>query len=140
MQDYIGLDLSMKEAAISVRSAGARVWRGKCSSDPARIAQIVRKRGPDAVRVVFETRINNGREMYSVDIYSSVRRACLKDGMSGREAARYFNKDRKTIAKMLRHELPPGYQRSEPRRRPALDGFVGVIDEILRTDKALIKK
>ena len=45
--------------------------------------------------------------MYSVDIYSRVRRACLKDGMSAREAARYFNKDRKTIAKMLRHELPP---------------------------------
>ena len=77
--------------------------------------------------------------MYSVDIYSRVRRACLKDGMSAREAARYFNKDRKTIAKMLRHALPPGYQRSEPPRRPTLDGFVGVIDEILRTDKALIK-
>ena len=78
--------------------------------------------------------------MYSVDIYSRVRRACLKDGMSAREVARFFNKDRKTIAKMLRHELPPGYQRSEPPRRPTLDGFVGVIDDILRTDKALIKK
>ena len=60
--------------------------------------------------------------------------------MSAREAARYFNKDRKTIAKMLRHELPPGYQRSKQPRRPTLDGFVGVIDEILRTDRALIKK
>ena len=78
--------------------------------------------------------------MYSVDIYNRVRRACLKDGMSAREAARYFNKDRKTIAKMLRHELPPGYQRSEPPRRPTLDDYVGVIDEILRSDKALIKK
>jgi hypothetical protein len=29
--------------------------------------------------------------------------------MSARAAALYFNKDRKTIAKMLRHELPPGY-------------------------------
>ena len=47
--------------------------------------------------------------MYSVDIYSRVRRACLKDGMSSREAARHFNKDRKTIAKMLRHALPPEY-------------------------------
>ena len=78
--------------------------------------------------------------MYSVDIYSRVRRACLKDGMSAREAARYFNMDRKTIAKMLRHALPPGYRRTEPPRRPALDGYAGVIDEILRTDKALIKK
>lgn len=78
--------------------------------------------------------------MYSVDIYSRVPRACLKDGMSAREAARYFNKDRKTIAKMLRHELSPGYRRSEAPRRPTLDDHVGVIDEILRTDKTLIKK
>ena len=78
--------------------------------------------------------------MYSVDIYSRVRRACLKDGMSAREAARYFNKDRKTIAKMLRYELPPGYRRSEPPHRPTLDAYVGVIDELLRSDKALIKK
>jgi len=78
--------------------------------------------------------------MYSVDIYTRVRRACLKDGMSAREAAHYFNKDRKTIAKMLRHELPPEYQCSESPRRPTLDGFVGVIDEVFRTDKALIKK
>jgi hypothetical protein len=78
--------------------------------------------------------------MYSVDIYNRVRRACLKDGMSARAAALYFNKDRKTIAKMLRHELPPGYRRCEEPRRPRLDGYVGIIDEILRTDKALIKK
>jgi transposase len=78
--------------------------------------------------------------MYSVDIYSRVRRACLKDGMSARAAALYFNKDRKTIAKMLRHELPPGYRRCEEPRRPTLDAYVGIIDEILRTDKALIKK
>jgi transposase len=78
--------------------------------------------------------------MYSVDIYNRVHRACLKDGMSAREVARYFNKDRKTIAKMLRHALPPGYRRSEAPRRPTLDDYVGVINEILRTDKALIKK
>ena len=77
--------------------------------------------------------------MYSVDIYSRVRRACLKDGMSAPEAAGYSNKDRKTIAKMLRHELPPGYWRSQAPRRPTLDDHVGVIDEILRTDTALIK-
>ena len=75
--------------------------------------------------------------MYSVEIYNRVRRACLKDGMSGREAARVFGVDRKTISKMLRHELPPGYRRATAPRRPTLDGYVGVIDEILNTDKAL---
>ena len=78
--------------------------------------------------------------MYSVDIYSRVRRACLKDGMSAREAARYFNKDRKTIAKMLKHEVPPGYRRAKAPHRPTLDAYVGIIDEVLRADKALIKK
>ena len=63
--------------------------------------------------------------MYSVDIYSRVRRACLKDGMSAREAARYFNKDRKTIAKMLRHELPPGYAMLLGHHRDTHTSYVG---------------
>jgi hypothetical protein len=74
--------------------------------------------------------------MYSVDIYNRVRRACLKDGMSAREAARYFNKDRKTIAKMLRHALPPGYRRSEAPRRPTLDDYVGVTGISEQSDEA----
>ncbi|MFT5624465.1 MAG: transposase [Lentimonas sp.] len=78
--------------------------------------------------------------MYSVDIHNRMRRACLKDGMSAREAARHFNKDRKTIAKILKHALPPGYRRVECPKRPTLDAYIGVIDEILRTDKSLIKK
>ena len=34
MDEYIGLDVSLKETAISVRRDGKRVWRGKCASDP----------------------------------------------------------------------------------------------------------
>ena len=30
MDDYIGLDVSLKETAISVRRDGERVWWGKC--------------------------------------------------------------------------------------------------------------
>jgi len=63
--------------------------------------------------------------MYSVDIYDRVRTACLREGMSSREAARYFNKDRKTLVKMLRHALPLGYRRSETPRLPTLDAYVG---------------
>jgi len=55
MEEYIGLDVSMKETAVSIRRDGRRVWRGKCASDPAVIAQLVRKRAPSAKRVVFET-------------------------------------------------------------------------------------
>jgi transposase len=55
MDEYIGLDVSMKETAISVRRDGKRIWRGKCASDPQIIAQVIRKRAPSAKRVVFET-------------------------------------------------------------------------------------
>lgn len=55
MCDYIGLDVSLKETAISVRRGGRRVWRGKCPSDPAAVSAVLRRRAPDATRVVFET-------------------------------------------------------------------------------------
>jgi transposase len=55
MDEYIGLDVSLKETAISVRREGERVWRGKCPSDPRLLAEVIRKRAPMAKRVVFET-------------------------------------------------------------------------------------
>jgi transposase len=55
MDEYIGLDVSLKETAISVRRDGERVWRGKCPSDPRLLAEVIRKRAPKAKRVVFET-------------------------------------------------------------------------------------
>jgi transposase len=55
MEEYIGLDVSMKETAVSIRREGERVWRGKCASDPKIIAEIIRKRAPAVKRVVFET-------------------------------------------------------------------------------------
>jgi hypothetical protein len=55
MDEYIGLDVSMKETAVSIRRGGQRVWRGKCASDPKVIADLIRQRAPAARRVVFET-------------------------------------------------------------------------------------
>lgn len=55
MDQYIGLDVSLKETAISVREDGQRIWRGKCPSDPKLIAEVIGRRAPDAKRVVFET-------------------------------------------------------------------------------------
>jgi transposase len=55
MEEYIGLDVSMKETAVSIRRGGQRVWRGKCPSDPKLIADLIRKRAPSVTRVVFET-------------------------------------------------------------------------------------
>lgn len=55
MEEYIGLDVSLKETAVSIRRDGMRIWRGKCASDPKLIADVIRKHAPAAVRVVFET-------------------------------------------------------------------------------------
>ena len=55
MAEYVGLDVSMKETAVSIRRDGKRIWRGKCGSDPRLIAEVIRRRAPDAARVVFET-------------------------------------------------------------------------------------
>lgn len=55
MEQYIGLDVSLKETAISIRQEGSRIWRGKCASDPKVLADIIRKQAPQAKRVVFET-------------------------------------------------------------------------------------
>jgi transposase len=55
MGESIGLDVSLKETAISVRRDGKRIWRGKCPSDPHLIAEVLRKRAPEPKRAVFET-------------------------------------------------------------------------------------
>ncbi len=78
--------------------------------------------------------------MYSVDLYVRVRRSCHVAGISEREAARRFGIDRKTVSKILKHRLPPGYRRHGVPARPKLDAFVGIIDQILQEDKHRIKK
>ena len=55
MNEYVGLDVSMKATAVSIRRDGRRIWRGTCASDPQTIASLIRKRAPSVKRVVFET-------------------------------------------------------------------------------------
>ena len=78
--------------------------------------------------------------MYLVELYLRVRRACMVDGMSIREASRMFGVYRKTVRKMLEHPAPPGYRIRSPRRRPKLEGFTSIIDRILRDDQDLPRK
>ena len=44
------------------------------------------------------------------------------------------------VRKMLRYRRPPGYRRAQPIRRPKLDAFTGIIDQILREDQSRPKK
>ena len=56
--------------------------------------------------------------MYKVELYARVRRACMVEGMSTREAARVFGLHQDTVRKMLQYSVPPGYRRQSPPRRP----------------------
>ena len=54
MDKYIGLDVSLKETAVSIRRVSKRVC-GKCASDPQLLAALIRKHTPATKRTVFET-------------------------------------------------------------------------------------
>ena len=78
--------------------------------------------------------------MKGVDLYARVRRAVYVEGMSQRGAARYFGIDPRTVAKMMRFSVPPGYRRRRPPARPKLDPFTGIIDQILDDDASIAAK
>ena len=70
-----------------------------------------------------------------MELYGRVRRAVLVEGRSQRAVAREFGIARKTIQKMLRYSVPPGYRRQQAVKRPKLGPWLGVIDAILEEDK-----
>ena len=78
--------------------------------------------------------------MYLVELYLRVRRACMVDGMSIREASRVFGVHRETVRKMLENPVPPGYRIRRPRRRRKLERYTAIIDRILRDDLDLPRK
>src|SRR5713226_4828627 len=73
--------------------------------------------------------------MKRVELYGQVRRAVYVEGMSRREAARRFGIDPRTVAKMMVFSVPPGYRRSRAPKRPKLDPFTAIIDQILEADR-----
>ena len=75
-----------------------------------------------------------------MELYAAVRRSVYVEGLSARAAARRFGLARETVRKMLRYRRPPGYRRAQPVRRPKLDAFTGIIDQILREDQSRPKK
>ena len=78
--------------------------------------------------------------MYRVELYAQVRRSVFVEGISEREAARRFGLARETVRKMLRYAVPPGYRRQQPVRRPKLDRYTSVIDQIFQADQTQPKK
>ena len=78
--------------------------------------------------------------MFRVEMYYQVRRACLVEGMSVREASRVFGLHRDTVRKMLANATPQGYTRQRAPRKPKIEPFAGVIDAILEADRHVPRK
>jgi len=67
-------------------------------------------------------------------------RLALRQGMGIREAARKFNKCRKTIRKIARSGATSfSYQRRE-QRYPALGGYIGALESLLEANALLCPK
>jgi len=78
--------------------------------------------------------------MKQVELYGKVRHAVRIEGLSERAAARRFGIDPRTVSKMMKFSVPPGYRRSQPPVKPKLGPFIGIIDAILSEDKNRPKK
>ena len=78
--------------------------------------------------------------MKGVELYGRVRYAVRIEGLSERAAARRFGLDPRTVNKMMKFSVPPGYVRKKPPAKPKLDPFIAVIDSILRDDQSRPKK
>ena len=75
-----------------------------------------------------------------MDLYLKVRHAVRIEGLSERAAARRFGIDPRTVNKMMKFSVPPGYVRKKPPAKPKLDPFIVMIDGILGDDKLRPKK
>jgi transposase len=64
-------------------------------------------------------------------------RLALSKGMGIREAARKFNKARKTIRKIARSEETSFIYRRKEQRYPALGEYIGALDALLEAQSAL---
>lgn len=69
--------------------------------------------------------------MKRVEIHARVRHAVLIEGINERAAAERFGINARTLSKMPKFLVPPGYALKKPPLRPKPDPFTGIIDAIL---------
>lgn len=78
--------------------------------------------------------------MLTVEHYELIRRKHFIEGQSVRAIAQELGHARKTIAKALKHALPPGYRRRAPAACPVMDKFAWVVDAWLEQDRQRPRK
>jgi len=72
--------------------------------------------------------------------WAEIRRRVLNREISKRAACREYDIHWETLDKILRFEEPPGYRQSTPRKKPKIEPFVPIIDEILSGDRKVKSK
>ena len=77
--------------------------------------------------------------MLTVDHYELIRRK-VRNGMTQREVAKALGHSRNTVAKALKHPIPPGYRLSQPRSKPTIEPFTHILDEWIEQNKQTRRK
>ena len=78
--------------------------------------------------------------MYKVELYLKVRQACLVEGRSQRSVALFYGLNRRTVEKMLKYAIPPGYRRKQIPHKPKLSRHIDFIDAVIKQDKTAPRK
>ena len=78
--------------------------------------------------------------MYHVELYVRVRKACLVEGMSVREASRGVRPAQRHRAQDALQPCASGIPQAAPSPASKLEPFTGAIDHILEDDLSLPKK
>ena len=75
-----------------------------------------------------------------MEFWKEVRRLVLTNELSKRGACEKYGLGWHTLKKILAHDEPPGYRKSQPRAKPKIDKFLPVIHQILVDDRQAPKK
>ena len=70
-----------------------------------------------------------------MEIRTEIRRKVLVEGISKRSIRREYKISAQALERILGNPDPPGYQLAQPRSKPVLGPFLGVIGQILADDK-----
>jgi transposase len=73
-------------------------------------------------------------------MYEEIRRAVLVKGISKREVAKIYGINRRTVDKMCKYSIPPGYQNKKGKKYPKIGDYKEKIDKILKEDLEIGKK
>jgi transposase len=72
--------------------------------------------------------------------WTEIRRKVLVEGVSKRSIRRDYKIGSAALEKILANSEPPGYRQTVVRPKPQLGSFLGIIDEILESDKTAPRK